>query len=134
MRPTRRAWWPARRPSAGRSGRWPASMPNQSFLSTAASYCAKLSQQSHSNFYYAFLFLPRERREALEAVYAYCRLVDDVVDEDAPVDKKLAGIEHWRHELDAVFGDVEPSNPVSERLRIAVRRFGIRREDMEAII
>src|SRR3954469_3004516 len=134
MRPTRRAWWPARRPSAGRSGRWPASMPNQSFLSTAASYCAKLSQQSHSNFYYAFLFLPRERREALEAVYAYCRLVDDVVDEEAPAETKLAGIEKWRRELDAVYGNGNTEHPVSLKLRAAVLRFDIRREDMEAVI
>src|SRR3954468_587217 len=113
MRPTRRAWWPARRPSAGRSGRWPASMPNPSFLKTAASYCAKLTQKSQSNFYYAFLFLPRERREALEAVYAYCRLVDDVVDEEATVAAKLAGIERWRHELELVYGQGEVTHPVS---------------------
>lgn len=109
-------------------------MPDTSFIESAAAYCKKLTTRSKSNFYYAFLFLPRERREALEAVYAYCRLVDDVVDEDAPAAKKLEGIEHWRRELDAVFGDATPTNPVSERLRAAVRRFGIRRQDMEAII
>jgi 15-cis-phytoene synthase len=109
-------------------------MPDTSFISGAAAYCKKLTTRSKSNFYYAFLFLPRERREALEAVYAYCRLVDDVVDEEAPVAKKLAGIDHWRRELDAVFGDAQPSNPVSERLRAAVQHFGIRRPDMEAII
>src|SRR5690242_338801 len=109
-------------------------MPNQSFLSTAAAYCAKLTQKSQSNFYYAFLFLPRERREALEAVYAYCRLVDDVVDEDAPVEKKLEGIARWRLELDSVYGETPSKHPVSARLRAAVQRFAIRREDMEAII
>src|SRR5262249_14534095 len=114
-------------------------MPAPSFLSTAAAYCAKLTQRSQSNFYYAFLFLPRERREALEAVYAYCRLVDDVVDEEAPTETKLAGIEKWRPELDAVYGDApvlqqELMHPVSLKLREAVRRFDIRREDMEAVI
>ena len=109
-------------------------MPNASFLSGAAAYCRKLTTRSKSNFYYAFLFLPRERREALEAVYAYCRLVDDVVDEEAPVAKKLQGIARWREELDAVYGDAAPTHPVSERLRATVRRFPIRRQDMEAII
>lgn len=109
-------------------------MPDASFIESAAAYCRKLTTRSKSNFYYAFLFLPRERREALEAVYAYCRLVDDVVDEDAPVADKLAGIARWRRELDAVYGDAAPTTPVSERLRAAVQRFGIRRQDMEAVI
>jgi phytoene synthase len=109
-------------------------MPDTSFIESAAAYCKKLTTRSKSNFYYAFLFLPRERREALEAVYAYCRLVDDVVDEEAPVQKKLEGIAQWRKELDAVYGHAAPTHPVSERLRAAVSRFAIRREDMEAII
>jgi len=109
-------------------------MPDTSFIESAAAYCKKLTTRSKSNFYYAFLFLPRERREALEAVYAYCRLVDDVVDEDAPAAKKLEGIARWRLELDAVYGERESSHPVTARLRAAVQRFAIRREDMEAII
>src|SRR5262245_66156243 len=109
-------------------------MPAQSMIANAAAYCRKLTTRSKSNFYYAFLFLPRERREALEAVYAYCRLVDDVVDEEAPAAQKLEGIARWRRELDAVFGDATPSHPVSERLRAAVGRFGIHREDLEAVI
>jgi len=109
-------------------------MPDSSFIESAAAYCKKLTTRSKSNFYYAFLFLPRERREALEAVYAYCRLVDDVVDDEAPVAKKLEGIAQWRRELDAVYGDMAPTHPVTERLRAAVSRFAIRREDMEAII
>jgi phytoene synthase len=109
-------------------------MPDTSFIESAAAYCRKLTTRSKSNFYYAFLFLPRERREALEAVYAYCRLVDPVVDEEAPVAKKLEGISRWRLELDAVYSETPSSHPVSERLRAAVKRFGIRREDMDAII
>src|SRR3954451_11195691 len=105
-------------------------MATPSFLKTAADYCAKLTQKSQSNFYYAFLFLPKERREALEAVYAYCRLVDDVVDEEASAEHKLAGISRWRDELEAVYGRGTPTHPVTERLRTAVSRFAIRREDM----
>jgi phytoene synthase len=114
-------------------------MPAQSMIANAAAYCRKLTTRSKSNFYYAFLFLPRDKREALEAVYSYCRLVDDVVDEEAPVARKLEGIARWRRELDAVYAPATgsgpaPTHPVSERLRAAVQRFPIRREDMEAVI
>src|SRR5262249_4831355 len=109
-------------------------MPETSFIENAAAYCRKLTVRSHSNFYYAFLFLPQKRREALEAVYAYCRLVDDVVDEEAPVPQKLAGTERWAKELDAVYGEALSTHPVTAKLREAVRRFDIRRDDMEAVI
>jgi 15-cis-phytoene synthase len=110
------------------------SLPGLRGLGEAAAYCRKLTAKSQSNFYYAFLFLPPERRAALESVYAFCRLVDDVVDEEAPAATKLAGLERWRKELDAVYGDARPQNPVTTSLRESVRRFGIRREDMTAII
>jgi phytoene synthase len=110
-------------------------MPRVSFIADAAAeYCRKLTSRSRSNFYYAFLFLPSARREALEAVYSFCRLVDDVVDEVAPVETKLAGIARWRAELDAVFGDAAPTTPVSPKLREAVARFALRRQDLEAVI
>jgi phytoene synthase len=110
-------------------------MPDTSFIESAAAYCRKLTERSSSNFYYAFLFLPPRRRQALEAVYAYCRLVDDVVDEEAPAADKLAGLARWRGELDQVFAPGgAPAHPVSARLAEAVRRFAIRRADMEAVI
>src|SRR5215831_1095647 len=109
-------------------------MPDTSFIESAAAYCKKLTTRSKSNFYYAFLFLPQNQREALEAVYSYCRLVDDVVDEEAPVEKKLEGIAHWRSQLDAVYGDAPSEHPVVLKLRQAVRAYPIRREDMEAVI
>src|SRR4051812_40674518 len=110
-------------------------MPQASFIADAASrYCRRLTEKSKSNFYYAFLFLSPEKRAALEAVYAFCRLVDDVVDEEAPAETKLAGIEKWRRELDAVYGNGSTEHPVSLKLREAVLRFDIRREDMEAVI
>src|SRR5207302_6302868 len=97
-----------------------------SVLQNAADYCRKLTARSQSNFYYAFLFLPKERREALEAVYAYCRLVDDVVDEEAPIEKKLAGLAEWRANLDIVYGNGPTNDPVIARLKDAVTRFAIR--------
>ncbi len=71
--------------------------------STAGEICRALTKASRSNFTYAFLFLPRARREALYAIYAFCRVTDDLVDEagtspetDPPVLERLAA---WRAEL-----------------------------------
>src|ERR1700758_1391782 len=109
-------------------------MPDTSFIESAAAYCKKLTTRSKSNFYYAFLFLPKERREALEAVYAYCRLVDDVVDEEATVEAKLRGLQQWRDNLEIIYTNAPSNDPVIARLKDAVARFAIRREDMEGII
>jgi phytoene synthase len=109
-------------------------MPDTSFIQSAAGYCRKLTTRSKSNFYYAFLFLSRDKREALEAVYAFCRLVDDVVDEEASAEEKLAGIARWRRELARVYSDAQTEHPVVQRLRVAVQKFGIRRQDMEGVI
>ncbi len=103
-------------------------------LASAAKFCRKLTSRSESNFAYAFLFLPPTHRAALEAVYAFCRLVDDVVDEEAPLDQKLAGLQRWRDELELVYGPGTPHDPVGTRLEEALAHFPIRREDMEAII
>ncbi len=114
-------------------------IPGLKGLGEAARYCRKLTSASQSNFYYAFLFLPPERRAGLEAVYAFCRLVDDVVDEEATTEAKLAGLVRWRKELDAVYAADAPSeeqaaHPVVAQLRTALRHFNIQREDMVAII
>lgn len=100
---------------------------------SAAAYCRELTARSRSNFYYAFLFLPEHRRQALEGVYSFCRLVDDVVDSDAPAGEKYAGLARWRAEVAAVYGGT-PSHPVSAKLAQAIRWFPIRREDLEAVI
>src|SRR6478735_10137400 len=99
-------------------------MPDTSFMQSAARYCRKLTTRSNSNFYYAFLFLSREKREALESVYAFCRLVDDVVDEEATPEEKLNGIERWRREVARVYSDAQSEDPVVQRLRVSVQRFG----------
>ena len=87
-------------------------MPDTSFIESAAAYCSKLTTRSKSNFYYAFLFLPRERREALEAVYAYCRLVDDVVDEEAPVAQEAG-----RHRQAGATSSTRSTATAAERTR-----------------
>lgn len=94
--------------------------------------CAETTRASSSNFYYAFMLLPLERRQALYAVYAFCRFVDDIADDDEVSDPGQL-LERWREELDRVYGG-EPTRPVSRALAAAGRLFTIPREHFEEII
>ncbi|HZV87798.1 MAG TPA: squalene synthase HpnC [Candidatus Binatus sp.] len=77
-------------------------------ISTARSYdeCHRIARAAHSNFYYAFFLLPKPRRDALAALYAFMRLVDDVADEGDDLAAKQRGLADWRAALDdAVIGE-----------------------------
>jgi phytoene synthase len=63
----------------------------------------KLVRATASNFYYAFLLLPRAERRAIKNVYAFCRLLDDVVDEDQTGRDPYAELEYWRGEVEAIY-------------------------------
>jgi phytoene synthase len=93
-----------------------------------------LTRKSRSNFYYAFLFLPRPRREALYAVYAFCRLVDDVADLGGNPAQQRAELREWRAEVARCYDGRGPVTPVARRLAEAVRAYGIPRTALEAII
>lgn len=95
---------------------------------------ADIAGQSGSNFYYAFFFLPPARRRALNAVYAYCRIVDDIVDGDDSVETKAAALKMWRAELEAAFSGGQPTHPVALGLKEGKERFGLRYSDALAIL
>ncbi len=103
-------------------------------LQDAVDYCRKLTARSRSNFYYTFLFLPRRRRDALYAFYAFCRLVDDAADDAASPDEARARLADWRRELAAAYGEGAPSHAMAAQLAGAVKEFPIRREDLALII
>jgi len=100
----------------------------------AARFVSRLTRKSRSNFFYAFLLLPRAQREAIFAVYAFCRLVDDAVDEGVDRAAQRRELGRWREEIARVWGQKPTTHPASERLREAVRRFPIPREALEEII
>jgi len=100
---------------------------------TPAEYCQDKAAQSGSSFYYSFLFLPKERREAITALYAFCREVDDIADECPDRDIALVKLEWWRQELARTFADA-PSHPVSQALLPAIRRYDLALEQLEEII
>jgi len=96
-------------------------------------YCQTKAAQSGSSFYYSFLFLPQERRRAITALYAFCREVDDVVDEcsDAAVARmKLAW---WRNELAAAFHGT-PQHPVARALAEVAPHHNLSEERLNEIV
>ena len=100
---------------------------------TPDEYCQQKAAQSGSSFYYSFLFLPPQRRRAITALYAFCREVDDVVDECS--DPALARIKlaWWRDELARLYAGA-PQHPVTRALAAAIEPFGIKRELLVEII
>lgn len=101
---------------------------------TPDEYCQKEAAASGSSFYYAFLFLPPDRRRAITAVYAYCREVDDVVDEVSDASVAQAKLGWWRGEVDALFRGA-PTHPVTQALQPFLQMpFGITRERLAAVL
>ncbi len=94
-----------------------------------SSSSAAITASSKSNFSFAFLFLPKPRRQAIHAVYAYCRVIDDIVDSDDPVEQKQVALAVWEDELKAAFFGGTPHSQVALALAEAHQRFGIRYED-----
>ncbi|MBC3871230.1 presqualene diphosphate synthase HpnD [Undibacterium oligocarboniphilum] len=78
-------------------------------------YCQQKAAESGSSFYYSFLFLPAERRRAITALYAFCREVDDVVDESSDDMVARSKLGWWRQEIQAMLADA-PTHPVSKAL------------------
>jgi phytoene synthase len=96
-------------------------------------YCQQKTVQSGSSFYYSFLFLPQERRRAITALYAFCREVDDTVDECT--DPSLARIKlaWWRTELSNTFGG-KPSHPVMQALQPHLAIYDLKEQHLQAIV
>lgn len=99
-----------------------------------AALTARLTRRSGSNFYYAFLTLPRARRQALYAVYAFCRTVDDIADLGDDPAAQRAQLAAWRREVARCFDGGPPDEPIARELAAAVRAYPIPRPALEAII
>jgi len=90
-------------------------------------------QASGSSFYAAMRLLPPAERAAMFAIYAFCRLVDDIADDPGPTtDERAASLGAWRAELAALYAGAPP--PRIQFLADHVRRFGLKQEDFLAIV
>jgi phytoene synthase len=100
---------------------------------TPDEYCQQKAAASGSSFYYSFLFLPPERRRAITALYAFCREVDDVVDEASEMQVAAAKLAWWRTEVAHLFAG-KPQHPVMKALDPHKEKSGITAERLNEII
>lgn len=100
---------------------------------TPDQYCQERAAKSGSSFYYSFLFLPLLKRRAITALYAFCREVDDIVDECQDVSIARAKLAWWRNEVSNIFVG-HPEHPVGRALVPLVREFGLPATELDEII
>ncbi|HET6491711.1 MAG TPA: presqualene diphosphate synthase HpnD [Burkholderiales bacterium] len=100
---------------------------------TPHEYCQTKAAQSGSSFYYSFLFLPQEQRRAITALYAFCREVDDVVDECSDAGVARVKLAWWRNEVANLY-EGRPQHPVAMALTEVTRRFDLPQHRLHEII
>ncbi len=91
---------------------------------TPQEYCKQKTKESHSSFLTAFIFLKKEKREALTALYAFCREVDDITDECLDHEIASRKLNWWREEIERLFKS-EPQHPVSKALHPFISHFNL---------
>jgi len=90
-------------------------------------------QVSGSSFYAGMRVLPKAEREAMYAIYGFCRLVDDIADDEVGTPaERSAALDQWRWDLDSLYAGGDPGQ--AALVAEAVKRFGLKREDFEAVI
>ncbi|MDP1871979.1 MAG: presqualene diphosphate synthase HpnD [Gallionella sp.] len=100
---------------------------------TPDQYCQDKAAASGSSFYYSFLFLPKEKRRAITALYAFCREVDDVVDECSDEQVARTTLQWWRTQVAEIYSG-RPQHPVAQALVPVVVQFNMAQEHLLEII
>jgi phytoene synthase len=91
-------------------------------------------RRAGTSFYWAMRLLPDAKRDAMYALYAFCREVDDLVDEPAPQANKLAGLDAWRDALDQVYAGQAPELPIAKALMGPIARYRLPRAPFDEIL
>jgi phytoene synthase len=102
---------------------------NQQMTDQAATF---QGSASGSSFYAAMRILPREQREAMFQIYSFCRQVDDIADSEGPRPERLAALQQWRDDIDALYQGDPPARLCD--YMPSVKKFGLKREDFLAIV
>lgn len=100
---------------------------------TPNEYCQQKAAASGSSFYYSFLFLPKPKREAITALYAFCREVDDIADECSDIGLARTKLAWWRSEIADLYAG-NPQHPVTQALSPAVAAYNLPEEHFLEII
>jgi len=101
-------------------------------LETAAANASDGTSAAGSSFYAAMRILPRAQREAMFQIYSFCRQVDDIADSDGPRPERLAALQQWRDDVDALYQGRPPARLWD--YVVSVRQFDLKREDFLAIV
>ena len=100
---------------------------------TPQQYCQQKTAKSGSSFYYSFMFLPQKKREAITALYAFCREVDDIADECTELHIAQTKLNWWRSEIENLYQD-KPQHPVSKALLAPIKTYNLNAEHFIEII
>ena len=100
---------------------------------TPIEYCKQKAAQSGSSFTVSFIFLPKKQREAMTALYAFCREVDDVVDECTDFSVAQTKLNWWKSEVANLYANT-PQHPVTKALQPFVSQFNLAQEHFLEII
>lgn len=102
--------------------------------SDSADTPAAVAERSGSTFYWPMLLLPRSKRAAMFAIYAFCRRIDDIADEPGEPAEKRAALDVWRQEIRSLYGGGAPTSSLAAALKGAIERYGLPRGELEALI
>lgn len=87
----------------------------------------RLDDSAGSSFYYSFLLLPAAKRKAIKTIYSLCRILDDIVDQEAQGRDPAAELQHWRDEIESCYQGY-PSTPFGEQLLDTIEEFDLQRQ------
>lgn len=96
-------------------------------------YVQEVVHKASTSFFWSMRRLPEPKREAMFAVYAFCREVDDIADADCDSQERRSSLALWRGELERLYGG-NPQHPISRALVLPIDRFKLRKQEFRAII
>ncbi len=102
-------------------------------VADAFSYCRDVTKTHAKNFYYAFMFLPKPKREAIYAVYAFCRYCDDIADGDYAAEDQPDLLKAWRQELNNCYAG-QPTHQITQALQQVIRQYHLPKHYFEELM